>query len=302
MSDSAPLKVATRKSLLALAQSRAWMAALKAKTGVEIEEVQVTTTGDRVQDRQLIEIGGKGLFIKEIEEAMLAGQADAAVHSMKDVPAALAPGLVIACVPLREDPRDVIHTRTGCSFAELPPGSKVGTGSLRRAVQLKALRPELEFVPIRGNIDTRLRRVTEGVVDAVVLAYAGLRRIGRGEAATQVFSTSECLPAVGQGALAIEIRQSDERSHALVRALDDIDTALTTAAERGVLEAVEGNCQIPVAAYAERQDGELLLRALLAEPDGSRLRRREERAAWPATTEAARTLGYKLGQALRTQP
>jgi hydroxymethylbilane synthase len=302
MSDSAPLKVATRKSLLALAQSRAWMAALKAKTGVEIEEVQVTTTGDRVQDRQLIEIGGKGLFIKEIEEAMLAGEADAAVHSMKDVPAALAPGLVIACVPLREDPRDVIHTRTGCSFAELPAGSKVGTGSLRRSVQLKALRPDLEFVPIRGNIDTRLRRVSEGVVDAVVLAYAGLRRIGRGEAATQVFSTAECLPAVGQGALAIEIRQSDARSTALVRALDDVETSLMTAAERGVLEAVEGNCQIPVAAHAERQGDELLLRALLAEPDGSRLRRREERVAWPATNEAARTLGYKLGQALRLQP
>ncbi|MET0414119.1 MAG: hydroxymethylbilane synthase [Polyangiaceae bacterium] len=302
MSDSAPLKVATRKSLLALAQSRAWMAALKAKTGIEVEEVQVTTTGDRVQDRQLIEIGGKGLFIKEIEEAMLAGEADAAVHSMKDVPAALAPGLVIACVPLREDPRDVIHTRTGCSFAELPSGSKVGTGSLRRSVQLKALRPDLEFVPIRGNIDTRLRRVTEGVVDAVVLAYAGLRRIGRGEAATQVFSTAECLPAVGQGALAIEIRQSDARSTALVRALDDVETALMTAAERGVLEAVEGNCQIPVAAYAERQGDELLLRALLAEPDGSRLRRREERVAWPATNAAARTLGYRLGQALRIQP
>jgi hydroxymethylbilane synthase len=302
MSDSAPLKVATRKSLLALAQSRAWMAALKAKTGVEIEEVQVTTTGDRVQDRQLIEIGGKGLFIKEIEEAMLAGEADAAVHSMKDVPAALAPGLVIACVPLREDPRDVIHTRTGCSFAELPAGSKVGTGSLRRSVQLKALRPDLEFVPIRGNIDTRLRRVSEGVVDAVVLAYAGLRRIGRGEAATQVFSTAECLPAVGQGALAIEIRQSDARSTALVRALDDVETSVMTAAERGVLEAVEGNCQIPVAAHAERQGDELLLRALLAEPDGSRLRRREERVVWPATNEAARTLGYKLGQALRLQP
>jgi len=300
--SGAPLKVATRKSLLALAQSRAWMASLKARTGVEIEEVQITTTGDRVQDRQLIEIGGKGLFIKEIEEAMLAGEADAAVHSMKDVPAALAPGLVIACVPLREDPRDVIHTRTGCSFFELPAGAKVGTGSLRRSVQLKALRPDLEFVPIRGNIDTRLRRVTEGVVDAVVLAYAGLRRIGRGEAATQVFSTAECLPAVGQGALAIEIRAGDERSTALVRSLDDADTARTTAAERGVLEAVEGNCQIPVAAHAERHGDELLLRALLAEPDGSRLRRREERVPWPATNEASHTLGYKLGQALRNQP
>jgi hydroxymethylbilane synthase len=296
------IKVATRKSLLALAQSRAWMAELKAKTGIEIEEVLVTTTGDRIQDRQLIELGGKGLFIKEIEEAMLAGQADAAVHSMKDVPAALAPGLGIACVPLREDPRDVIHTRDGRTFAELPAGSKVGTGSLRRSVQLRALRPDLEFVPIRGNIDTRLRRVAEGVVDAVVLAYAGLRRIGRGSEATQVFSPEECLPAVGQGALAIEIRADDKITAELVRTLDDPSTAVTTAAERGVLEAVEGNCQIPVAAHAQREGDELRLRALLAEPDGSRLRRRELRAPWPGSAESARTLGYKLGQALRGDP
>jgi hydroxymethylbilane synthase len=296
------LKVATRKSLLALAQSRAWMAELAAKTGVEITEVLVTTTGDRIQDRQLIEMGGKGLFIKEIEESLLAKEADVAVHSMKDVPSALAAGLRIACVPLREDPRDVIHTRSGCSFAELPSGAKVGTGSLRRSVQLRALRPDLEFVPIRGNIDTRLRRVAEGVVDAVVLAYAGLRRIDRAGEATQVFSSNECLPAVGQGALAIEIRADDWTAAELVGSLNDPDTAVGTAAERGVLEAVEGNCQIPVAAYAERQGPELWLRALLAEPDGTRLRRREQRAAWPASADAARTLGYKLGHALRSDP
>jgi hydroxymethylbilane synthase len=296
------LKVATRKSLLALAQSRAWMAELKAKTGIEIAEVLVTTTGDKIQDRQLIEMGGKGLFIKEIEEALLSKEADVAVHSMKDVPAALAPGLGIACVPVREDPRDVIHTRAGCSFAELPAGAKVGTGSLRRAVQLRALRPDLEFVPIRGNIDTRLKRVSEGVVDAVVLAYAGLRRIGRADEATEVFSSSVCLPAVGQGALAIEIRSDDALAARLVATLDDSDTAIGTAAERGLLEAVEGNCQIPVAAFAERQGGEMWLRAMLAEPDGSRLRRREQRSAWPSSSEAARTIGYKLGQALRGDP
>lgn len=296
------VRVATRKSLLALSQSRAWMQALRDKTGVLIEEVQVTTTGDRIQDRPLTEMGGKGLFIKEIEESLLCGQADVAVHSMKDVPAELAPGLSIACVPLREDPRDVIHTRSGCRFEELPSGAKVGTGSLRRSVQLRALRPDLEFVPIRGNIDTRLRRVSEGVVDAVVLAFAGLRRIGRAEAATEVFAPELCLPAVGQGALAIEVRSGDARVAALVASLDDPDTAIAAAGERGVLEAVEGNCQIPVAAYAERQGDELWLRALLAEPDGTRLRKNERRAPWPKDAAAAHALGYGLGDALRKTP
>lgn len=296
------VRVATRKSLLALSQSRAWMQALRDKTGVLIEEVQVTTTGDRIQDRPLTEMGGKGLFIKEIEESLLCGQADVAVHSMKDVPAELAPGLSIACVPLREDPRDVIHTRSGCRFEELPSGAKVGTGSLRRSVQLRALRPDLEFVPIRGNIDTRLRRVSEGVVDAVVLAFAGLRRIGRAEAATEVFAPELCLPAVGQGALAIEVRSGDARVAALVASLDDPDTAIAAASERGVLEAVEGNCQIPVAAYAERQGDELWLRALLAEPDGTRLRKNERRAPWPKDAAAAHALGYGLGDALRKTP
>src|SRR5687767_14194376 len=173
--------VATRKSALALAQSRAWMAELRQKARVETRELLVTTTGDRIVDRPLNEIGGKALFLKEIEEALLAGQADLAVHSLKDVPAQLAPGLIIGCVPKREDPRDAIKTRTGCFFRDLPSGAKVGTSSLRRTVQLKAVRPDLDYVPLRGNIDTRLRRCEEGVIDAVVLAYAGLRRIGRGD-------------------------------------------------------------------------------------------------------------------------
>jgi hydroxymethylbilane synthase len=291
--------VATRKSALALAQSRAWMAELRQRTGVETEELLVTTTGDRITDRPLNEIGGKALFLKEIEEALLAGQADLAVHSLKDVPGELAPGLNIGCVPRREDARDAIKTRSGCSFAELPSGAKVGTSSLRRTVQLRAVRPDLDFVPLRGNVDTRLRRCEEGVVDAVILAHAGIRRLGRASEITELLSPDVCLPAVGQGALAIEIRADDEATLNLVADLEDIDTAITTACERGVLIAVEGSCQIPVAAYAERLGDELRLRALLAEPDGSNLRREELRCPWPETLQRAQDIGASVGRALR---
>ncbi len=291
--------VATRKSALALAQSRAWMAELRQRTGVETEELLVTTTGDRITDRPLNEIGGKGLFLKEIEEALLARQADLAVHSLKDVPGELAPGLNIGCVPRREDARDAIKTRSGCSFAELPSGAKVGTSSLRRTVQLRAVRPDLDFVPLRGNVDTRLRRCEEGVVDAVILAHAGIRRLGRASEITELLSPDVCLPAVGQGALAIEIRAGDEATLNLIADLEDLDTAIATACERGVLIAVEGSCQIPVAAHAERHGDELRLRALLAEPDGSNLRREEVRCAWPETLQRAQDIGASVGRALR---
>lgn len=291
--------VATRKSALALAQCRAWMAELRQRCRVETEELHVTTTGDRIQDRPLNEVGGKGLFLKEIEEALMARQADLAVHSLKDVPAELAPGLHIGCVPRREDPRDAIKTRSGCTFAELPAGAKVGTSSLRRIVQLKAARPDLEFLPLRGNVDTRLRRCEEGVVDAVVLAYAGLRRLGRDAEVTEVLSTDVCLPAIGQGALGVEIRAEDEAILSLVAELEDPETAIATACERGVMMAAEGSCQVPLAAYAERQGEELYLRALLAEPDGTRLRREELRCPWPETLQRAQALGAGVGRALR---
>jgi hydroxymethylbilane synthase len=291
--------VATRKSALALAQSRAWMATLREQAQVDTQELLVVTTGDRIVDRPLNEIGGKALFLKEIEEALLAGQADLAVHSLKDVPAQLAPGLIIGCVPKREDPRDAIKTRTGCFFRDLPSGAKVGTSSLRRTVQLKAVRPDLEYVPLRGNIDTRLRRCEEGVIDAVVLAYAGLRRIGRGDEVTELLPTEVCLPAVGQGALGIEIRSSDEGILNLVADLEDMETAIATASERGVLVAVDGSCQVPVAAHAEHVGSELWLRALLADPDGSNLRREELRCPWPETLQRAQEAGAAVGRALR---
>jgi hydroxymethylbilane synthase len=299
MSGRRTVTVATRKSALALAQSRAWMATLREQAQVDTEELLVVTTGDRIVDRPLNEIGGKGLFLKEIEEALLAGQADLAVHSLKDVPAQLAPGLIIGCVPKREDPRDAIKTRTGCFFRDLPSGAKVGTSSLRRTVQLKAVRPDLEYVPLRGNIDTRLRRCEEGVIDAVVLAYAGLRRIGRGDEITELLPTEVCLPAVGQGALGIEIRSSDDGILNLVADLEDMETAIATASERGVLVAVDGSCQVPVAAHAEHVGSELWLRALLADPDGSNLRREELRCPWPETLQRAQEAGAAVGRALR---
>lgn len=291
--------VATRKSALALAQSRAWMAELRQRCRVETQELLVTTTGDRIVDRPLHEVGGKGLFLKEIEEALLAQQADLAVHSLKDVPGELAPGLHIGCVPRREDPRDAIKTRSGCAFVELPPGARVGTSSLRRTVQLRAVRPDLDYVPLRGNVDTRLRRCEEGTVDAVVLAYAGLKRLGRDAEITEVLSPDVCLPAVGQGALGIEVRAKDEAILSLVAELEDADTAIATACERGVLIAVEGSCQVPLAAHAVRNGDELHLRALLAEPDGSNLRRQELRCPWPETLQRAEDAGASVGRALR---
>lgn len=299
MSGRRIVTVATRKSALALAQSRAWMATLRDQAQVDTEELLVVTTGDCIQDRPLNEVGGKGLFLKEIEEALLEGKADLAVHSLKDVPAQLAPGLIIGCVPKREDPRDAIKTRSGCFFRDLPAGAKVGTSSLRRTVQLRAVRPDLDYVPLRGNIDTRLKRCEEGVIDAVVLAYAGLRRIGRGDEITELLPTEVCLPAVGQGALGIEIRTEDEGILSLVAELEDMETAIATASERGVLVAVDGSCQIPVAAHAEHVGDELWLRALLADPDGSNLRREELRCPWPETLQRAQEAGAAVGRALR---
>ena len=293
------LTVATRKSQLALAQSRAWMRELTRATGVETAELLVVTTGDRVQDVALSQIGGKGLFIKEIEEALIDCRADVAVHSMKDVPAELAPTLVIGSVPLREDPRDVVVTREGCRFEELRAGATVGTSSLRRASMLRAWRPDLDYVPIRGNVDTRLRKCAEGVVDAVVLARAGLVRLGLESRATEILDPSRCLPAIGQGALAIERRAADDETHALLDRLTHPETWIAVAAERGVMTAVDGSCQMPVAAYAVREGGELWLRGMLAEPDGSRAVFRELRAPWPADGALAGALGVELGRELK---
>ncbi len=294
------LILATRRSQLALAQARAFMATLReAQPGVELSELHVTTTGDRVQDRALSEIGGKGLFIKEIEQALLDGQARLAVHSFKDVPAQLAPGLQISCVPLREDPHDALVTRTGQGLRELPAGARVGTSSLRRRVQLLRVRPDLEVVPLRGNVDTRLRKCSDGEVDAIVLACAGLNRLGLAERVTERLDADLCLPAVGQGALAIETRLDDARAAELLAPLNHVATAVAAAAERGVMVAVDGSCQIPLGGYAVKDGGELWLRAWLSEPDGTHFRRREGRWAWTEDPAEAAARGAELGAALK---
>lgn len=290
--------IATRRSALALAQARAWMQQFTSTTSIATEELHVVTTGDRIVDRPLNEIGGKGLFIKEIEEALLDNRADVAVHSLKDVPAELAPGLMLSCIPKREDPRDVVKTRTGCRFEELPAGAKVGTSSLRRVVQLKLVRPDLVYVPLRGNVDTRLRKCEEGEIDAVVLAMAGMNRLGFQSRYTHAFEPEVCLPAIGQGALGIETRADDSWLKTVLSQVNDSETELCVAAERGVMLAVQGSCQVPVAGYAQRQGEQMTIRALLAEADGSKLRRREVSVPWPVDALAAFETGKVLGAEL----
>ena len=297
---------ATRKSALALAQCRAFVARLEsehAATGpVETVELQVVTSGDRIQDRPLSEVGGKGLFVKEIEEKLLAGEADLAVHSIKDVPGELPAGLSIVCVPRREDPRDVLVAPRHGDLASLPSGATVGTSSLRRAVALHAQRPDLLIVPLRGNVDTRLRKVDAGECDAIVLARAGLVRLGLEARATHVLSPELSLPAVGQGALGIEARDGDDRVLALLRPLVDLDTSMCVAAERGVMVALEGDCKTPLAAFADRAESpdgpRLRLRAFIARPDGTHFRRGERIVAWPTSDAEARAVGLDLGAEL----
>jgi len=291
--------IATRKSALALAQSRAFIARLAARhPSVVFEELLVTTTGDVVQDRPLAEIGGKGLFVKEIEEALLDGRADIAIHSLKDVPPRLLPSLSIDCIPEREDPRDVLVTRSGAALADLPAGSRVGTGSLRRRVQLLAYRSDLEVVAIRGNVDTRLRKCESGEVDAVVLARAGLNRLGLAARATENIAPEVMLPAVGQGALGIEQRADDPLVSELLAPLSHPDTKILVTAERGVMLAINGNCTTPVAAFGVRREGALYLRAFLAEPDGSRPRSVETTVPFPEQPELAAEIGARLGARL----
>ena len=295
------LTYATRRSQLALAQCRAFVTRLQgAHPELGMIELQVVTTGDKIQDRPLSEVGGKGLFVKEIEEALLERRADLAVHSIKDVPGVLPDGLFIACIPTREDPRDVLVAPKHGDLAQLPQGARVGTSSLRRAVSLRAARPDLDIVPLRGNVDTRLRKVDAGECDAIVLARAGLVRLGLEGRATGILEPEVSLPAVGQGALGIECRTDDETTKGLLTALHHEPTSRCVAAERGVMVALEGDCKTPLGAYGERKVAaggavELHLRAFICEPDGTNLRRAEETVPWPASDEVARQIGARLG-------
>lgn len=268
------IRIASRKSPLALAQTR-WVAKelARAHPGLEVEEVHIVTAGDRIQDRPLSEIGGKGLFVTEIEEAIAEGRADLAVHSMKDVPAALAPGLAIVCVPVREDARDVLVTLDGAGLDDLEAFCRIGTSSLRRRAQLSQRRNDVICEPVRGNVDTRLRKLEEGQYRAIVLALAGLRRLGLTHHAHRVLSVEECVPAVGQGALGLEARAGDTRIAELVKSLDHADTRVAVEAERAFLAVLDGGCQLPIAAHAQLSHGGARMRfdALVGSPDGMRI-------------------------------
>ncbi|MFT3927296.1 MAG: hydroxymethylbilane synthase [Myxococcales bacterium] len=265
------LRIATRKSPLALAQTR-WIASelKRHHPGLEIEELHVVTLGDRIQDRPLSEVGGKGLFVTEIEQALADGNADFAVHSMKDVPAELAPGLEIVCVPMREDARDVLVTKDGAALDDLEAFSKIGTSSLRRQAQLRMRRNDIICESVRGNVDTRLRKLTEGQYRAIVLALAGLRRLGLTHHHHRVLTVEECVPAVGQGALGLEARANDDRTRALLSPLEHWDTRVAVEAERTFLGRLQGGCQLPIAGHAHLSHNGTRLRmdALVGSPDG----------------------------------
>jgi hydroxymethylbilane synthase len=277
-------------------------ARIRERLGEPTELVVVKTTGDRIQSVSLAKIGGKGLFVKELEEALLAGRADLAVHSAKDLPAALAPGCVLAAFPERADPRDALVAREpGATLADLPRGARVGTGSLRRGAQLRAARPDLQVVPMRGNVPTRLRKLEEDGLDAVVLASAGLERLGLAGRISERLEPALMLPAVCQGILALETRAGDALAARLV-ALDDADARSAASAERAFLAGLGGDCNTPLAALARVEAGSITLDALLCSPDGRRLvraRREAPRAqAAAAGADAAREVLASGGAAL----
>ncbi len=264
------LKLGTRGSLLATTQSGLVAADLTRLTGVEVELVIVKTRGDAVQDRPLAQVGGKGLFTKELEDALLAGEIDFAVHSMKDMPSDMPKGLVIASVPPREDPRDAL---VGAALADLPPGAVVGTGSVRRALQLRATRPDLEVRGIRGNVDTRIDKQRRGEYAAIVLALAGLTRLGRAGDATAVLSVDEMVPAVGQGALAVQARGDDAATLRVLEAVHHEDTGVCVAAERAFLAEISGGCSAPAACHARLVDGAVVVDGVWAASDAGPVKR-----------------------------
>ena len=264
------LRIGTRGSKLALTQSELIKKEIeRVHSNVQVELVRIKTTGDKILDSPLAKIGGKGLFVKEIEEALLNERVDLAVHSMKDVPAALPEGLILATFPAREDPRDAFVSVKYGNLEQLPQGARVGTGSLRRAAQLLHIRPDLELVPLRGNVGTRLRKLEGGEFQAIILAAAGMRRLGFEDRISQLLSTEQMLPAIGQGALGLEVRHDDEQTIGLIDFLNDEETQVTVKAERAFLKELEGGCQVPVAAFSRLNGERLDLEGMVAELDGS---------------------------------
>lgn len=284
------LTIGSRGSQLALWQTR-WVAARLAELGVETRIEIIKTTGDHISAVPLAKAGGKGLFTKELEEALIEHRIDLAVHSLKDLPTTLPEGLRLAAVPEREDPRDAV---VGRRLAELSAGARVGTGSLRRAAQLRALHPWLVVENIRGNVDTRLRKLDEGQFDAIILASAGLRRLGWAGRIAQILDPAEMCPAVGQGALAIESRDKDDNVNAILIRLDHMPTRLAVTAERALLAGLGGGCQVPIGAHAAVVDGRLRLHALVAAPDSGDIVRCEVEGPLEEAAEIGRRAASEL--------
>lgn len=292
--SSGPLRLGTRKSLMATTQSQGVADALSRLTGHAVELVGVTTQGD-VSKALLAQIGGTGVFVNALRDKVLSGEVDFAVHSLKDLPTSETPGIALAATPARDDARDALCGPA--KLADLPRGARIGTGSPRRVAQLRALRPDLEIVPIRGNADTRLRKVADGELDAVVLAHAGLKRIGRLDAVSEVFDPDQMLPAPGQGSLALECRDDRDDLRALLGAIDDLPTRRAVTAERTVLAVLEAGCSAPVGTYAAEVDERLHLTATVAAYDGSR----QVRLSASGHPDAAEQLGRELADRLLAQ-
>jgi len=270
------IRIATRKSPLAMWQAEHVAAELKkAHPGLTVELLGMSTKGDRILDAPLAKIGGKGLFVKELEQGMLEGTADIAVHSMKDVPVELPEGLHLPIIMEREDPRDAFVSNKYADLDELPQGACVGTSSLRRQSQLAERRPDLVIKPLRGNVNTRLAKLDAGEFDAIILASAGLIRLGFSDRIASFITAEQSLPAIGQGAVGIECREDDERINALLKPLHHAETAICVQAERAMNHRLNGGCQVPIAGYAELKDGKVHMRGLVGEPDGSSILRSE---------------------------
>lgn len=284
------ITIGSRGSQLALWQAH-WVEARLTELGQSCRIEIIRTTGDKITDVPLAKVGTKGLFTKEIEDALLAGSIDVAVHSLKDMPTELPAGLTLQAIPVREDVRDAL---IGRKLAELPTGAKVGTSSLRRAAQLRGLRPDLQVETIRGNLDTRLRKLDEGQYDAILLAAAGLRRLGWQDRIAELLPVDQMCPAVGQGALAVETRDDQGPAAEVVRKLDDRDSRIAVTAERALLAAMGGGCQVPIGAYGHVSDGQVHLRGIVSSPDGLRLIRGERSGPSSNPKQVGRQLGEEL--------
>ena len=295
MNHNREFRIGTRGSRLALIQAEQVASVLKRNyPALAPALVKIKTSGDKLTRIPLSQVGGKGLFIKEIEEALLEGRVDAAVHSMKDVPTEIAPGLEIAAVLEREDPSDALISRRGKKLAALPRRARIGTSSLRRQAQLLSHRPDLRVVPLRGNLDTRLRKLATTRLDAIVVATAGMYRLGRQDEITEVLPIEISLPAIGQGALGVEVRAEDPKTRDLVTSLNHRSTVLTITAERAFLRRLGGSCQIPIAAYGQLEGDRLHLTGLVILPDGSRMVQGEQ----SGSVEDADAIGVALAEDL----